>query len=79
MRIRSRSLTWRGQPFRFEYVAPSNPPAGDAWAVSRRGEFIGMMPCPEEVTTQEFELRCTRWLGDLLNTRGSARPSEPTL
>jgi hypothetical protein len=78
MRIRSRSLTWRGQPFHFDYVLPSEPMAGTpVWAVSRRGEFIGMMPDSGEITTKEFDVRCARWLGDLLNTRSSARPGEP--
>lgn len=70
-RIRSHFLSWRGQPFHFVYVPPSEPGTGaPAWAVSRR-ELIGMMPCSDEVTTKEFDVQCARWLGDLLNTRSS--------
>jgi hypothetical protein len=36
------------------------------WAVSRRGEFIGTMSCSEEITTRDFDVRCSGWLGDLL-------------
>jgi hypothetical protein len=41
--------------------------AGTAeWAVARGGEFIGTMPCAANITTGEFDLRCTRWLRELL-------------
>ena len=68
MRHRTHSVTWRGQTFRFEYL-PSNGRAGDLpqWAVSRKREFIGMMPCSVEVTTRDFDVRCLRWLTELLN------------
>ena len=36
------------------------------WAVARAGEFIGTMPCAANVTTGEFEVRCLRWLSELL-------------
>jgi hypothetical protein len=37
------------------------------WAVSWHGEFIGTMPSSPKETTQEFELRCIRWLIDLIH------------
>jgi hypothetical protein len=37
------------------------------WAVSWRGEFIGTMPSSPKETTKEFELRCIRWLSDLIH------------
>jgi hypothetical protein len=70
MRHRTHSITWRGQPFRFECLPPaaeSNDPP--QWAVSRGREFIGMMPCPLEVPTRDFDLRCLGWLADLLRQR----------
>jgi len=36
------------------------------WAVSRGGEFIGTLPYREQETTKEFEVRCAKWLADLL-------------
>jgi hypothetical protein len=68
MRYHTRSLTWHGQSFHFEYLQ-SKAPIGDTpqWSVSRGGEFIGMMPCSVEVTTQDFDVRCFRWLTDLLS------------
>lgn len=78
MHTRSRSLNWHGQTFRFEYT-PARAPRdhGDAplWAVSRRGEFIGMMACSTEVTTKDFDLRGMRWLDELLG--GLQRPDTP--
>jgi hypothetical protein len=67
MRYHTRSLSWRGETFRFERM-PAKTATGNEpqWAVSRRGEFIGTMPCGPEVTTKEFDLRCLGWLRDLL-------------
>jgi hypothetical protein len=67
MRYHTRSLSWRGETFRFERM-PAKAATGNEpqWAVSRRGEFIGTMPCGPEVTTKEFDLRCLGWLRDLL-------------
>ena len=68
MRSRSRSLSWRGQVFRFEYVRDSyRESGGPVWAVSRNREFIGMMPCSNEVTTKDFDVRGLRWLDELLS------------
>ena len=78
MRYRTRSIAWEGQHFQFQRLRPKDSLVEQAaqWAVSRRGEFIGTMPCPEQVTTSEFELRCFRWLADLLpkTQRPAARP-----
>lgn len=67
MRYRTRSITWHGEAFQFQHL-PTDP-AGDPdqWAVRHHGEFIGTMPCSSQVTTKDFDLRCERWLGDLLN------------
>jgi hypothetical protein len=68
MRHKTLSIAWQGQDFHFERLeseAWSTRQTAE-WAVWRRGEFIGTMPCITEVTTREFELRCTRWLGELL-------------
>jgi hypothetical protein len=72
MRARSRSLIWRGQTFRFQYLASAAVPKTESalWAVSRGGEFIGTMPCSPEVTTKDFDVRGVHWLAELLgNTR----------
>jgi hypothetical protein len=72
MRARSRSLTWRGQTFRFQYLSSSPVPKTESalWAVSRGGEFIGTMPCSPEVTTKDFDVRGVHWLAELLgNTK----------
>ena len=67
MRYRTRSILWHGETFRFQYLKPGEAKSDEPlWAVSRRGEFIGMMTCPPEVTTRDFDLRSVRWLWDLL-------------
>jgi hypothetical protein len=38
------------------------------WAVSRGREFIGTLPVVEEETTKEFEVRCSRWIEELLGS-----------
>ena len=69
MRHHTRSLTWHGQAFHFERLPPkvatSDTPL---WAVSRSGEFIGIMPCSPEVTTKDFDVQGYRWLGELLES-----------
>jgi hypothetical protein len=71
MRQRTRSLTWRGEAFHFQPLQSGQ--AGDTaqWAVICRGEFIGTMPCTTEVTTKDFDIRCIRWLRELLDTSSS--------
>jgi hypothetical protein len=67
MRYRTRSIVWHGETFRFQYLKPSDgKPDEPLWAVSRRGEFIGVMPCPTEVTTRDFDMRSAHWLWELL-------------
>jgi hypothetical protein len=69
MRHRSLSITWHGQAFHFERLNPRVSSKETAlWAVSRRGEFIGTMPCSPEVTTKDFEVRGLRWLRELLGS-----------
>jgi hypothetical protein len=65
---RTRSIAWQGQHFYFERLQHRDTPAENSsqWAVSRRGEFIGAMACPTEVATADFDVRCLRWLADLL-------------
>jgi hypothetical protein len=61
-------LIWQGQAFRFERITSrTQPPPECVWAVHRRGEFIGTMNCSTEVTTREFDRRCTQWLGELFS------------
>jgi hypothetical protein len=69
MRYRTRSITWHGEAFQFQQLPPE--PAGDPdqWAVRHHGEFIGTMPCSSQVTTKDFDLRCERWLRELLDRR----------
>jgi hypothetical protein len=40
--------------------------ASPDWAVSSGLEFIGTMSCRLDLTTGEFEVRCLRWLTELL-------------
>jgi hypothetical protein len=59
------AVTWRGEQFRFERLEDRRDLV-PVWAVSRRREFIGTMPCGEGETTKEFEVRSVRWLAALL-------------
>jgi hypothetical protein len=78
MHSRTHSVTWQGQTFRFECL-PAKGGTGDLpqWAVSREREFIGTMSCSLEVTTKDFDVRCLRWLAELLHRaeRGAAHPT----
>lgn len=75
MRHRRRSVSYAGEPFRFEQVKgwESEEPRV-LWAVSRRGEFIGTMSTPREITTRDFDLRSCEWLAQLLEERRTSRP-----
>ncbi len=74
MRYRTRSISWHGQPFHFERLQPkASSSETPLWAVSRSGEFIGVMPCPPEVTTKDFDVRSLRWLGELLGGPAAAK------
>ena len=67
MRSRRRSVKFAGQPFSFERVEKWGPSeSGVVWAVSRGGDFIGTLTSPKEISTKEFDLRCTQWLAELL-------------
>jgi hypothetical protein len=66
MKSRTRSVPWSGEYFRFERLRAGDSGPGSVWAVSREREFIGTMTCDREVTTKEFDVRCQRWLTDLL-------------
>jgi hypothetical protein len=68
MREGPRAVAWRGAQFRFERLKNGHDAAARSplWAVSRRGEFIGTMPCVQEETTKEFDVRSIQWLADLL-------------
>ena len=67
MRSRRRSVKFAGQPFSFERVEKWGlSENGVVWAVSRGGEFIGTLTSPKEISTKEFDLRCTQWLAELL-------------
>jgi hypothetical protein len=66
MRHQSRSISWKGQTFRFQCLH-ARTSSETIWAVSRRGEFIGTMPCSAEVTTKDFNVRSLQWLGELLD------------
>jgi len=62
-----RTLTWQGGAYSFVRMYGVAAEGGMAdWAVARGGEFIGTMPCAANVTTGEFEVRCMRWLSELL-------------
>ena len=69
-----RSITWQGQAFQFQRLQ-SEPSKKDSslWAVYRRGEFIGTMPCSGDVTTKDFDVRSLRWLAELLGGSGGAK------
>ena len=61
-----RVVVWRGEQFRFERLKTGVAARSPAWAVWRRGEFIGTMSVAEGETTEEFDVRCVRWLAGLL-------------
>jgi hypothetical protein len=68
MRTIRHFVEWHGQRFTAEPLRTltkfsSLPPL---WAVSRGREFIGTLPLVEKETTKEFEVRCSRWIEDLL-------------
>ena len=74
MRYRWRSLRYGGEPFSFERVDGWEASGKRVvWAVSRGGEFIGTVTIAEEITTKDFDVRCTRWLADVLGGNVPAR------
>jgi hypothetical protein len=68
MREGPRTVRWRDHEFRFETFKGRDAWTDQSpmWAVSWHGEFIGTMPRASEETTKEFELRCIRWLAELI-------------
>ena len=67
MRHRRRSVSYAGEPFCFEQVKDWEGQGRKVvWSVTRRGEFIGTMTTPQEITTSEFDVTSTRWLSELL-------------
>ena len=66
MRSMMRCVAWRGQMFRFQRMTGGRAGGTLDWAVSSGFEFIGTMACVGDVTTGEFEVRCLRWLTELL-------------
>ena len=82
VRYLMRTITWNGRAYRFEAMPADPKPADMAvtsrtteWAVSSQREFIGAMTCPADVTTAEFDVRCERWLDELIATRPAPPPS----
>jgi hypothetical protein len=62
-----RTLTWQGVSYCFARIPDVTDEGGTGeWAVAHAGEFIGTMPCAVNITTGEFEVRCLRWLSELL-------------
>jgi hypothetical protein len=67
MRHRRRSVSYAGEPFCFEQVKGwEGGGRRVVWSVTRRGEFIGTMTTPQEITTNEFDVSSAQWLADLL-------------
>ena len=66
MRHKTRTVPRQGEFFQIERLAGDS--VGDSvWAVSRRGEFIGVMPAVPHETTKEFDVRSLHWVAELLN------------
>jgi hypothetical protein len=75
MRRTRHCVEWHGELYTAEPLktltrVSSLPPV---WALSRRGEFIGTLPDRPEETTKEFEVRCAKWLQELLGS-GTRHP-----
>jgi hypothetical protein len=76
MRHRRRSVSYAGEPFCFEQVKDWEGGGRKVvWSVTRRGEFIGTMTTPQEITTNEFDVTSTGWLTELL---GRSPPDHPS-
>lgn len=72
MRHRQHSVSYAGEPFSFERIERLESASKRAvWAVSHRGEFIGTMTSTDEITTRDFDVRCARWLEELLGAAPS--------
>ena len=64
MRHKTRTIPWQGDLFYFQRMTDET--GENAWAVSRRGEFIGTMPDVPHETTKDFDVRSLDWVADLL-------------
>lgn len=73
MVVRTRTVTWRERTYSFRRLETAGARGGaiaEEWAVSRGGEFIGMLQCAPDLSERDFGLRCLQWLTDLLGLRG---------
>ena len=78
MRHARRSVSYAGEPFRFERQNWESGSQQVVWAVSHRGEFIGTMSTPTEITTRDFDVRSIQWLAELLGRPlGTANSAPP--
>ena len=69
MRSTRHIVEWHGERYTVELLIGSSPvtsPFPKVWAVSRRGEFIGTIPCEPQEADEQFEQRCARWMADLI-------------
>jgi len=75
MRTEGRTINWQGRAYWFERIEqPDADRRGYDWVVSRGGEFLGIMSCPERLTPMAFKATCARWLGEpLIGPAGAAR------
>ena len=64
--VAGRRRQHQGDPEPIERLKTGLAGRSPAWAVWRRGEFIGTMSVAEGETTEEFDVRCVRWLAALL-------------
>lgn len=68
MPVRNRTTHWRGRSYVFQRLLSANPGGiTEEWAVSRGGEFIGVLQCAADLSDRDFDLRCLQWLTELLD------------
>lgn len=71
MLARTCRTQWRGRSYVFQRLQAAGPGGvTEEWAVSRGGEFIGVLQCAADLSARDFELRCLEWLTDLLGRNG---------
>jgi hypothetical protein len=66
MRHSIHCVIWGHRAYRFERFSTRRGAETSEWAVCRGLEFIGTMSCSADLTTGEFDVRCSAWLTDLL-------------
>jgi hypothetical protein len=67
------SLACPGTPYRFHRLRQSTTePGAVEWAVSRAGEFVGLMTCADDLSPMEFAACCVLWIGELLSPTAGA-------